>query len=320
MTSESTGDVEPEMPRAQPAPSLTAVPDFLNNGATRRPFGHTADRVHVVEEEAAAIRSAARRVLAGETLSAIVEEWNRVGLKTAGGGPWRVNSLSNLLLQPRLVGPPAIVDEDTHARLVALHSSRRKGPRRTTRRYLLRGMLRCWRCGGTLRGMPRSRGADLYVCTGPPHGGCSGTAVTADRAEDAVRDLVLARLDSRVPPAVDVNAHEAVRALKGHRQRLLDLGDLWASGDISRDEWLSLKRNVSRRAKAAEAQVDRLKRVTALRRVAGAGTALRARWPEMTFDERRSIVEAALDHVVVLAAEPPRQVFRAERLQPRWFD
>jgi hypothetical protein len=40
----------------------------------------------------------------------------------------------------------------------------------------------------------------------------------------------------------------------------------------------------------------------------------------MSIDERRSVVHAALDHVVVLAAEPPRQVFRPERLQPRWVD
>ena len=270
--------------------------------------------------EAAAIRAAARRVLAGETLSAVVEEWNRVGLKTAGGGPWRVNSLSNLLLQPRLVAAPAILDEDTRARLVALHSSRRKGPRRATRRYLLTGLLRCWRCGGTLRGMPRSRGADLYVCPGPPHGGCSGTAVTADHAEQAVGDLVLARLDTPPAPAGDTDGRAALRALAEHRRRLLDLGELWVAGQLSREEWLALKDNVGRRAKAAEAEVARLNRLAALRNLKGTGPALRLRWPLMSIDERRQIVHTALDHVVVLAAEPPRQVFRPERLQPRWRD
>ena len=273
-----------------------------------------------MEEEAAAIRTAAQRVLAGETLSAVVEGWNRVGLKTAGGGPWRVNSLSNLLLQTRLVAPPAILDEDTHARLVALHSSRRKGPRRATRRYLLTGLLRCWRCGGTLRGMPRSRGADLYVCPGPPHGGCSGTAVTADHAERAVEDLVLARLDAPPSPALDTGGRAALRDLGEHRRRLLDLGELWAEGQLSREEWLALKDNVGRRAKAAEAEVARLSRLAALQRLAGTGRALRGRWPGLSIDERREILHTTLDHVVVLAAEPPRQVFRPERLEPHWSD
>lgn len=174
----------------------------------RRAFGHSADRSHVIAEEGAAIREAAQRVLAGETLSSIVAEWNRRELRTASGGPWRINSLSSLLLQPRLAGLradgapsptgicPAIIDPLTHAQLIALHATRRKKTRRATRQYLLAGLLRCWRCAGSLRGMPRSDGADLYVCPGPPHGGCSGTAITADRADQAVRELVLAHLDS----------------------------------------------------------------------------------------------------------------------------
>ena len=287
----------------------------------RRPFGHTADRTGVVEEEAAAIREAARRVLAGETLSGVVQEWNRRGLTTANGGPWRVNSLSSLLVQHRLVTPPVILDEETHTRLVALHASRGKGPRRATRRYLLTGLLRCWRCGGGLRGMPRTRGgADLYVCPGPAHGGCSGTAVTADHAEETVRDLVLARLDSPELLALPAGGREAAAELAAHRRRLEELGELWAAGELSRQEWLALKRNVGGRARAAEAELARWARYEALRTLAGPGHARGARWPALSIDERRTVVQATLEHVVVLAAEPPRQVFRPERLQPCWLE
>ncbi|MDQ3640948.1 MAG: recombinase family protein [Actinomycetota bacterium] len=304
--------------RPQARPVLTAVPDPPPASPLRRAFGHSADRSNVIEDEAAAIDEAARRVLAGETLSGVVQDWNRRGLTTANGGPWRVNSLSSLLLQTRLV--PQIIDEETHARLVALHASRRKGPRRATRRYLLTGLLRCWRCGGTMRGMPRAHGADLYVCPGPPHGGCSGTAVTADHAEEAVASMVLARLDSLQFVRPPVDGRELATELVGHRQRLADLGDLWASGQISKDEWISLKRNVGHRTGVVEAQVAHLARVAALRAMAGTGRALAARWAAMSIDERRAVVQAALDHVVVLAAEPPRQVFRPERLQPTWLE
>ena len=171
-----------------------------------------------------------------------------------------------------------------------------------------------------MRGMPRTHGADLYVCPGPPHGGCSGTAVTADHAEEAVTSMVLARLDSPQFLGSTVDGREVVQELVGHRQRLTDLGDLWASGQITKDEWLSLKRNVGRRAVMAEAQVARLSRITALRGMAGSGRVLAAKWPSMSIDERRGVVQAALNHVVVLAAEPPRQVFRPERLQPAWLE
>lgn len=324
-------------------------PDRENNQHTgrsagrgaRRAFGHTANRPSIVETEGAAIRDAAQRVLAGETLSSIVGEWNRRGLPTAGGGPWRVNSLSSLLVQPRLAGLrgagdpfptgicPAIIDSDTHAELVALHASRRKRTRRATRRYLLAGLLRCWRCGGNLRGMPRTRGADLYVCPGPPHGGCSGTAVTADQADDAVRDLVLAHLDSPgfVALATTGGQHKSSRQaaqspaseLATINERLADIADRWARGEISRAEWLSRRRPLAERAAQARTQMERLSRLDAVGRLAHKGADVRARWPALSIEDRREILARVLDHVVVLAAEPPRQVFRAERLRPVWF-
>lgn len=312
--------MQPVRQRPLPVRTLRAVTDTPSFSPARRAFGHTADRTGVVESEAAAIVAAAARVLAGDTLSAVVRDWNDRGLTTAAGGPWRVNSLSSLLVQRRLVGPPQILDEDTHARLVALHASRGKGARRATRRYLLTGLLRCWRCGGSMRGMPRSKGADLYVCPGPPHGGCSGTAVTADHAEEAVGAMVLARLDCAALSGPATAGPDSTRQLAAHRRRLTELGELWASGQISRQEWLTLRRSVGDRAEAAEAQVARECRAAALRALAGTGRALAAEWPAMTVDERRAIVHAVLDHVVVLAAEPPRQVFRPQRLQPRWVD
>jgi len=309
--------VVPITHRATPAPRLVAVREAP---PTRRAFGHVAGGAEVVESEACAIREAARRVLAGDTLSSVVKDWNDRGITTAAGGPWRVNSLSSLLLQQRLVAPPQILDEETHARLVALHASRGKGPRRATRRYLLTGLLRCWRCGGGMRGMPRTKGADLYVCPGPAHGGCSGTAVTADHAETAIAAMVLDRLERGLPVRAAVDDRTALRDLASHRRRLDDLGDLWASGQISRDEWLSLRKKVGRRAEEAEAEVARLERLAAVRELAATGPALRARWSAMGVDDRRDVFRALLDHVVVLAAEPPRQVFRPERLQLHWVD
>jgi len=311
--------MEPVRRRPLGGPVLAAVPSPAHTTPSRRAFGHTADRTQVVEEEAGAIREAARRVLDGETLSAVVRDWNLRGLTTVKDGPWRVNSLSSLLVQVRLVAPPQILSEETHQQLVALHASRGKGPRRATRRYLLTGLLRCWRCGGSMRGMPRSHGADLYVCPGPPHGGCSGTAITADHAEEAIGAMVLARLDAP-SPLRSPDATESLRELAAQRRRLDELGDMWASGQISREEWLSLKRKVGDRARVAEAEVARGARVAALRGMAGTGSSLRSAWPAMTIDERRGIVHTTLDHIVVLAAEPPRQVFRPERLQPSWLE
>jgi site-specific DNA recombinase len=144
--------------------------------------------------------------------------------------------------------------------------------------------------------------------------------VTADHAEEAVAQLVLARLDAPDLEALPAGGQDVAAELAAHQQRLLDLGDLWAAGEVSRDEWLSLKRNIGRRARAAEAELARWSRYEALRALSGQGHSIRERWPGLTIDERRRVVHAALEHVVVLAAEPPRQVFRAERLQPCWLE
>lgn len=151
---ESAAEAEPPLGRGQ-----------------RRAFGHSADRARVVEVEGAAIRDAARRVLAGETLSSIVADWNRRGLPTVSGG----------------------------------------------------------------------------------------------------------------------------------------------------DEWLSQRRTLAEKSVELRAQLERLNRLDAAMRLAGTGATLRASWPGLTIKERRDILGAVLDHVIVLAAEPPRQVFRAERLQPVWI-
>jgi site-specific DNA recombinase len=283
-----------------------------------RIFGYSADRTKVVEEEASAIREAASRILAGETLSSIVQEWNRRGLMTAKGGPWRVNSLSGLLVHPRLVAFPPIIDSETHVRLVSLHASRSKGRRRRPRKYLLTGLLRCGRCGNKLHGTPRPPGADLYICPGPAHGGCSGTAITAEHAEDAIRDMVLARVDSPDVLGPEVGGQDVAQQLAAYREQLQDLSDLWAAGELSREEWLSLRRDVGERVRAAEAEAARLARISDLQRLVGTGRLLRQRWPSMSIDERRAIVQGALEYVAVLPAEPPRAVFRRERLRPCW--
>jgi hypothetical protein len=144
--------------------------------------------------------------------------------------------------------------------------------------------------------------------------------VTADHAETAIADMVLDRLDRLRPGEVPVDGRPALRDLAAHRRRLEDLGELWASGQIGREEWLSLRHKVGLRVKAAEEEVARLGRLSAVRALARSGPSLRSLWPAMSVEDRRRVVHALLDHVVVLAAEPPRQVFRPERLQPHWVD
>jgi DNA invertase Pin-like site-specific DNA recombinase len=51
-------------------------------------FGLNRDWTALVEPQAALLREAARRVIAGEKLAAITDEWNRRGERALKGGPW----------------------------------------------------------------------------------------------------------------------------------------------------------------------------------------------------------------------------------------
>jgi DNA invertase Pin-like site-specific DNA recombinase len=129
-----------------------------------RPFGYAKDQMTIVEEEAELLRSAARRILAGENVNAICREWNEAGITTSGGGQWYHGTLKTVLTTPRVValreyrspsrrksvesvvGPavwPAILDRPTWERLRARLWRPERRPNERGSVYLLTGFLVC---------------------------------------------------------------------------------------------------------------------------------------------------------------------------------
>ena len=315
----------------------------------RRGFGHTQDRSQVVPAEADLIREAARRALDGATLSSIVDDWNRRGVTTTTGGPWRINALSALLIQPRLAGldvarnrasaegVPAIIDRNTHEALIALRYARRKNTDRqpqkgSGRRYLLTGLLRCWRCGSRLGGItPRAASVQPhYRCPSRGAGGCSGVVVHAARVEEAVRHVVVARVDD--PEFIRfVDAEEARLAAEQARITALvtdavmertqngSVARLWTDGHrIDHNAWNQLKKELETKANGAAADLARQSTLERQRRLRGSGRRVDAAWDGLTLQERRATIEAVVDHFVVQPAPRLRSRFTADRLQPVW--
>jgi hypothetical protein len=115
-----------------------------------QPFGYERGGMVVNEEEAAILRQAAADVLAGIPFTSIAKRWNAAGVRNpfprkdeAGSVTsvgWRANSVKALLISPRPAGKrrhhgavypaawPAILDEVTHERLVAVLGAK-GGPR-----------------------------------------------------------------------------------------------------------------------------------------------------------------------------------------------
>ena len=150
-------------------------------------------REEINDAEAGALRDAAERVLNGETVGSIIREWTQRGIKPARAQKWEESSLVKTLKSPHVAGLrewqgqtyparwPAILDEDTHERLVKLFADPSRRAHVVGRKqHLLSGIARCGKCGGPLYPYGASKGKSAtYRCvTGRPAKGAAGSRST----------------------------------------------------------------------------------------------------------------------------------------------
>ena len=138
----------------------------------QRGYGYAGDRVTIIDQEAAVIREAATRILAGESQGSVAADLNARGIPTATGKQWRRNTLRDVLVSARISGRreyhgeimhdpswPAIITAEQSDRLRAL-LARPDGQPRKRRTYLYSGLLVCGRdgCGRRCRAGRTRRG------------------------------------------------------------------------------------------------------------------------------------------------------------------
>ena len=164
--------------------------------AGRRPFGHSKDLSSLVEDEAALLREAARRVIDGELLTEVARDFGRRGVISSHGVPWTRAGLRSTLCSARMVGDRSyhgevvvegcfapILDRRTHQLVVSMLTDTPKRLRPT--RSLLQGVLTCGNCGQHLVRSLSRRGRGMYKCPAPPQG-CQRISVIADPTEGLV--------------------------------------------------------------------------------------------------------------------------------------
>ncbi len=179
------------------------------HGGSTRPYGFENDRVTHNKIEAGLIRQLAARYLAGESLRSLTLWMTEQGVPTVRGSAWRSVTIRQIISSPRnaglreyqgaIVGPGCwepIISPTDRDRVLAVVAGKKVSGRRSNRKYLLSGMLRCSNCHNMLFSSARQE-TRRYVCmSGPDHGGCGGITIVARPVEELIRDAVLVRLDS----------------------------------------------------------------------------------------------------------------------------
>ncbi|OPX12061.1 recombinase family protein [Mycobacterium sp. AT1] len=201
----------------------------------RNAFGFTYDGSRTPDPVTAPlVKQAYESILSGGSISDIAREWNAAGAHGLTGKPWSASTVSLFLRKPRnaglrdhngeIVGAgtwPPLVDEETWRAAQAILDAPGRAPgRKTVRRHLLTGVLRCGKpgCGGHLSGYEDLKKRIAYRCKN-----CMGVSVRAELVEPLIDAAVAERLAR--PDAVDllkVAQHDAVEAqqLRAEKQRL----------------------------------------------------------------------------------------------------
>jgi len=187
--------------------------------AGKVPYGWRANPVggpDLLDDVAAGvIREAARRMLAGESRYAIVQDFNRRGLRTVKGGEWDSTNLRLVMLRERNCGRyvyqgkvlagqrgdwPAILTDEEQDRVTNLLTTKGRAVAHDgSVVHLLSGLVLCGKCETGMRVLVSKGRANAYYCVKP---GCHGVRRKQDDVEAIVVGAMLDRLSKPDAPAL----------------------------------------------------------------------------------------------------------------------
>jgi DNA invertase Pin-like site-specific DNA recombinase len=280
-------------------------------GGCRR-FGYEPGFTGVRETEAAYIREAVTRFLAGESLHALCKWLNGEGALGAKGGLWVGGNLRKMLGAPHIaglrvhkgqvIGPaawPGIIPVETHHHVVAMLANperRTNGTGSNARKWLMAGLMVCDDCGAPMRARPRTgRGAvPSYYCPTGRH-----VHRPVDRVDRAVELAVverLARYDAAGLLVTDEASAELARLTEARAAMDTAYAELEAmrrSGELTTRAYATATAGLEddiaatdAAIKVAAAEVGQSSRV-----LEGAtGPAARAWWAGATLARRRAVI------------------------------
>jgi len=305
----------------------------------RRAYGFNSVHTQVIPEEAAIIVEAARRALAGESIYSICVDFNERAVPSASGGQWSGQVLRRILTSGAVSGQvehlgeiistgewPAIITPAQTSQMRRKFLNRPRGATRAPRRYPLRGLVVCGRCGAKMVGKPRGDGARRYFCAKGTDGiGCNKTAILSEPFEEFIAEAVLYRLDTPelqrtlISAAAQDDQAQALQDDVDRSQEELDeLARAHGDRRITLREWLMAREPIEQRQSEASRRMGQLMGSSALEGYVGNAEHLRAQWLGLAPDRQRSIIGAIIGQVTVNPAVRGRTRFDQDRLEVIW--
>jgi DNA invertase Pin-like site-specific DNA recombinase len=314
-----------------------------------RPYGYTADRKHLVADEAAEVTKMFRQFLNGIPLAAIVRDLDARGVQTLRGKPWQTGSVRDILLSARHAGLatyqgevvgqgqwPAIVSEpEWRAAVAQLRDPARRTSTGNRAAYLVSGIARCGSCDSpiTSAGIKKStkQGENvryLYRCrprVGKP-GYCVGRRrdwvdgyVTERVLERLCRDDAASLLEDDERPDLEALRLEQLDI----RTQLDDAAMSFARRAIDARQLELITKELQGRKAEIDAMSAHTLRAPVLRVLVEAGTsvvpderlaAVEAVWQGLTLDHQRAVVSVLME-VVLHPGGGGRRTFDPTKVQ-----
>ena len=162
------------------------------HGGGRRCYGYDRQE-NVIPEEAAVLREACDRVVAGETLWAVCADLNERGVTSSQGGDWSVPSITRNLKSPKVIGKRAhngelydgqweaiFTQEEQDEFVIAVGQRGRGRPAaQSDDGYLMTGLIYCAECKSPMYHGKTRR--EIYEChKRPGRSNCGKVSVTQD--------------------------------------------------------------------------------------------------------------------------------------------
>ena len=306
-----------------------------NSGGPNRPFGWRADRIRVSKREVAHIRRELPRIEAGVSPLTLANEWNKRGVVSVTGVPWRAATIRNMFLRPRMCGWVVYQDEVMHGpdgnpvtgrwepvmtedeyKMVVAKWGPSQQPERSRLGargrgyrtiYLLSPFVRCGKCSarmiGTRRRNRRGELEECYRCPAKGQGGCAGVTRAAEPVNQYVKALVIAEQQKiQFRKLEEVPPWPKAPELADLQKRISETMRRYEKGDITDERyWPSLARMEADETVLKAEQRKYENRQQARRQVV-ANLAEEWEKPDFTMEQKQAAVAATLTAVIIRPA------------------